>query len=97
MSNSPYRMTISRNILNHLGLSLYSNTPAVLTEVIANAWDADATGIFKNTEMSFNIASADMDILAEQGIVREFAGRHKAWLFAYDAYLAIRNEGAEVL
>ena len=37
-----YRMTISLNVLNHLGLYLYSNTPAVLAEVIANAWDADA-------------------------------------------------------
>ena len=37
-----YRMTISLNVLNHLGLYLYSNTPAVLSEVIANAWDADA-------------------------------------------------------
>ena len=40
-----YRMTISLNVLNHLGLYLYSNTPAVLSEVIANAWDADATEV----------------------------------------------------
>ena len=38
-----YYMTISLNVLNHMGLNLYSNTPAVLAEVIANAWDADAT------------------------------------------------------
>ena len=44
MSNR-YQMTISLNVLNHLGLSLYSNTPAVLAEVIANAWDADATEV----------------------------------------------------
>lgn len=37
-----YKMTMSLNILNHLGINLYSNTPAVLSEVIANAWDADA-------------------------------------------------------
>ena len=42
---SKYQMTISPNVLNHLGLSLYSNTPAVLAEVIANAWDADATEV----------------------------------------------------
>lgn len=40
-----YRMTISLNVLNHLGLYLYSNTPAVLAEVIANAWDADASRV----------------------------------------------------
>lgn len=52
MSNSPYRMTISRNVLNHLGLNLYSNTPAVLAEVIANAWDADATGSLQQAWIS---------------------------------------------
>lgn len=38
----PYKMTISLNVLNHLGIGLYSNVPAVLSEVVANAWDADA-------------------------------------------------------
>ena len=40
-----YRMSIGLNVLQHLGLSLYSNTPSVLSEVIANAWDADATEV----------------------------------------------------
>ena len=44
MSNE-YKMTISLNVLKHLGLYLYSNTPAVLAEVIANAWDADANTV----------------------------------------------------
>ena len=29
-------------MLDHLGRNLYSNIPAVLSEVVANAWDADA-------------------------------------------------------
>lgn len=37
-----YEMTVDLNVLNHLGISLYSNTPAVLAEAVANAWDADA-------------------------------------------------------
>lgn len=41
----PYRMTISLNVLNHLGLGLYSNVPAVLAEAVANAWDADAESV----------------------------------------------------
>lgn len=45
MPNSPYVMRISLNVLNHLGLSLYSNTAAVLAETIANAWDADASQV----------------------------------------------------
>ena len=44
MTNSNmYEMTINFNILNHLGINLYSNVPAVLSEVVANSWDADAT------------------------------------------------------
>lgn len=38
-------MTISLNVLEHLGIGLYSNIPAVLSEVVANAWDADATRV----------------------------------------------------
>ncbi|MDO8589122.1 MAG: ATP-binding protein [Armatimonadota bacterium] len=41
-NNHPYRMTIDLNVLDHLGIHLYSNVAAVLTEVVANAWDADA-------------------------------------------------------
>ncbi|GAJ03492.1 unnamed protein product, partial [marine sediment metagenome] len=42
MTEKTYKMTISLNVLNHLGINLYSNIPAVLSEVVANAWDADA-------------------------------------------------------
>ncbi|MDA8030006.1 MAG: ATP-binding protein [Alphaproteobacteria bacterium] len=38
-------MTISLNVLKHLGISLYSNMPAVLSEAVANSWDADATNV----------------------------------------------------
>lgn len=40
-----YRMTLSLNVLNHLGIGLYSNIPAVLSELVANAWDADASTV----------------------------------------------------
>lgn len=36
-------MTISLDALEHLGINLYSNIPAVVSEIVANAWDADAT------------------------------------------------------
>ncbi len=38
-----YALTFSLNVLNHLGIGLYSNIPAVLSEMVANAWDAGAT------------------------------------------------------
>ena len=40
-----YRMTVDLNVLEHLGINLYSNIAAVLTEVVANAWDADAENV----------------------------------------------------
>ena len=45
-----YRMTLSLNVLKHLGLGLYSNVPAVLSEVVANAWDADAKHVDINID-----------------------------------------------
>ena len=45
MSEAKFQMSINLQVLNHLGLNLYSNTSAVLSEVVANAWDADATDV----------------------------------------------------
>lgn len=49
-----YRVSLSLNVLNHLGLNLYSNVPAVLSEVVANSWDADATQVLINLDASLN-------------------------------------------
>ena len=38
-------MSISLNALEHLGMNLYSNVPSVLSEIVANAWDADASKV----------------------------------------------------
>ncbi len=38
----PLELKISLAALEHLGMNLYSTIPAVLSEVVANAWDADA-------------------------------------------------------
>ena len=45
-----YKMSISLNVLEHLGVNLYSNIPAVLSEVVANSWDADATNVYIEIE-----------------------------------------------
>ena len=46
MSQTPkYELSFSLNVLNHLGIGLYSNIPAVLSEMVANAWDAGATQV----------------------------------------------------
>src|SRR5688572_29549951 len=40
-----YTMKLSLNVLNNWGFNLYSNVPAVLFEVVANAYDADAASV----------------------------------------------------
>lgn len=40
-----FEMTVDLNVLEHLGINLYSNIAAVLTETVANAWDADAESV----------------------------------------------------
>jgi Histidine kinase-, DNA gyrase B-, and HSP90-like ATPase len=41
----PLTMQISLNALEHLGMNLYSSVPAVLSEIVANSWDADAAHV----------------------------------------------------
>ena len=43
MTKPIYEMRLNLNVLEHLGINLYSNVPSVLAEVVANSWDADAT------------------------------------------------------
>lgn len=43
-------MRFDLNVLQHLGLRMYSSLPAVISEYVANAWDAWATEV--NIEMS---------------------------------------------
>ena len=40
-----FELKVDLNALNHLGMNLYSNVPAVLSELIANSWDADSSEV----------------------------------------------------
>jgi hypothetical protein len=40
-----FKFLVDVNVINHLGVGLYSSTPAALTELVANAWDADAANV----------------------------------------------------
>lgn len=40
-----FEMCLDLNVLNHLGLNLYSSVPPVLSEIVANSWDADAKNV----------------------------------------------------
>lgn len=54
----PLEMRISLDALEHLGMNLYSNIPAVLSEIVANAWDADA----EHVEVTIDKASDTITI-----------------------------------
>ncbi len=53
-------MKLSLDVLKHLGLNLYSNVPAVLSEIVANSWDADAN----NVRISVN---GDVIVITDDG------------------------------
>ena len=57
-SPTPLRMSIGLEVLEHLGIGLYSNNPAVLSELVANAWDADA----RNVSISLDTESQTVTI-----------------------------------
>ena len=57
-----FRMTISLNVLEHLGINLYSNVPSVLAEIVANAWDADASRVRITWDRS-----ADLIVIQDDG------------------------------
>lgn len=45
VSDDRFEMKVDLAVLQSLGINLYSNAAAVLSEVVANAWDADANEI----------------------------------------------------
>jgi len=50
MEKNKYVISMNLQVLNHLGLNLYSNMTAVISETIANAWDADAKRVDINID-----------------------------------------------
>ncbi len=42
---SPYEFTVDLAVIESLGINLYSNAAAVVAEMVANAWDADANEV----------------------------------------------------
>jgi Histidine kinase-, DNA gyrase B-, and HSP90-like ATPase len=55
----PLTLTLDMNVLNHLGIGLYASAPAVLTELVANAWDADA----KDVAINLDLGAKRIDIM----------------------------------
>lgn len=61
MSKSALKMSFDPNTIEHLGVRMYSTLPPVLTELIANAHDADA----ENVLLTLKDAGAEKEIIIE--------------------------------
>ena len=71
-----FEMKVGLNVLDHLGINLYSNIAAVLTEVVANAWDADA----RNVGISIDKKEGHITI-ADDGIGMTVSDMNNKYLF----------------
>ncbi len=40
------QMKVDMNIIQHLGIAMYSTLPPVIAELVSNAWDADAKNVY---------------------------------------------------
>lgn len=51
--SQPLTLRFAHNVIEHLGLKLYQNKPTnVLAELVSNAWDAMATNVFIDLDVS---------------------------------------------
>src|SRR5574341_581181 len=67
----PYTMRIERQIVDKLGLKLYDKIPAVVAELIANAYDADAEKVTVELPLGKALAVKKGDKIVEKGYVIE--------------------------
>lgn len=73
------------------------NSTLRLHEAMKERMILSITQASDHTGLTFATASKSIENLMEQGIVREFTGRRRGRLFAYDRYLDILSEGTEPL
>src|SRR5437773_3869140 len=60
-SHAPYELRISRLTIDKLGVKLYDKVSAVVAELIANSYDADATEVVVELPLGTELASKDPD------------------------------------
>lgn len=66
-TKSPYTMTISRLTIDKLGVKLYDRDSAVLAELVANSYDADATHVEISAPMGELLATRSRRKLIDKG------------------------------
>lgn len=66
-----YLMTISRLTVDKLGVKLYDRVSAVIAELVANSYDADATEVTISAPMGEYLAEKHGGELKDKGYVVE--------------------------
>src|ERR1700682_2791359 len=66
-----YRMRISRLTVDKLGVKLYDRVSAVIAELVANSYDADATQVTISAPMGELLATKTKGVLVDKNFVIE--------------------------
>jgi hypothetical protein len=69
--NHKYTMTISRLTVDKLGVKLYDRVSAVIAEIVANSYDADATKVTIRAPMGEWLATKSKGVVADRGYTIE--------------------------
>lgn len=68
MKTEPYVMTISRTTVDKLGIKLYDKASAVVSELIANSYDADAEKVTVKIPLNRWLATRSGEAIVGQGL-----------------------------
>jgi Histidine kinase-, DNA gyrase B-, and HSP90-like ATPase len=86
-----YTLSVNLQVLKHLGIGLYSNLPSVVSEMVANAYDADAT------EVDITI-KGDTIVIKDNGLGMNVEDANKKFLtVGYDKRVKEKNAEGKVL
>ncbi len=98
MSDNKYRMTISRLTVDKLGVKLYDRVSAVIAELVANSYDADATEVVISGPMGELLARKESGVLIDQKFIIEVSDNGSGMLVdgavneVNDFYLKVGSE-----
>ena len=67
-SKPPYKMEFDPATIKHLGFQMYSTLPQVIGELVANAWDADATEVKINIPVTRIDEETSEIVIIDNGI-----------------------------
>ena len=70
-SPEPYRLKISRLTIDKLGVKLYDKASAVVAELVANSYDADAENVIVKVPLNSQLATRVGGVVTDRGFVIE--------------------------